>query len=107
MPADARALGEGSLHVTGDQPLEAVLRDLLARGVVRVLLEGGPTLAAAFWQAGLVDEVVAYVAPALLGAGPAAVADLGIATISDIARLRITDVTRLGEDVRLTLRRAA
>ena len=43
-----------------------------------VWLEGGPTLAAAFLRAGLVDEVVAYLAPALLGSGPAAVGDLGI-----------------------------
>ena len=41
----------------------------------------GPTLAAAFLRAGLVDEVVAYVAPMLLGAGLSAVGDLGIATI--------------------------
>ena len=43
--------------------------------------------------AGLVDEVVAYVAPALLGAGTSAVGDLGITTIDDALRLRITDVT--------------
>ena len=104
VPATARALGDGSLHVTDDRD---VLEDLAGRGVTRVLLEGGPTLAAAMWRSGDVDEVVAYLAPALLGAGPAAVADLGIATISDIARLRLVDVTRLGDDVRLTLRRAA
>jgi diaminohydroxyphosphoribosylaminopyrimidine deaminase/5-amino-6-(5-phosphoribosylamino)uracil reductase len=104
VPATARALGAGSLHVTDDRD---VLADLAERGIVRVLLEGGPTLAASFWSAGLVDEVVAYLAPALLGNGPAAVGDLGIGTIADIARLRITDITRLGEDVRLTMKKAA
>jgi diaminohydroxyphosphoribosylaminopyrimidine deaminase/5-amino-6-(5-phosphoribosylamino)uracil reductase len=104
VPATARALGEGSLHVTDDRDLMA---ELVERGVVRVLLEGGPTLAAAFWRAGLIDEVVGYLAPALLGSGPTAVGDLGIGTISDIARLRITDITRLGEDVRITMKRAA
>lgn len=103
VPAAARALGDGALHVTDDRD---VLADLKARGVVRVLLEGGPTLAAGFWRAGLVDEVVAYLAPALLGAGASAVGDLGIGTIADIARLHITDVTRLGEDVRITMRKA-
>ncbi|GAB3596435.1 bifunctional diaminohydroxyphosphoribosylaminopyrimidine deaminase/5-amino-6-(5-phosphoribosylamino)uracil reductase RibD [Angustibacter peucedani] len=68
-----------------------------------VLLEGGPSLAAAFWRSGLVDRVVAYVAPALLGAGVAAVADLGTTSIDDAARLELDDVTRLGDDVRLTL----
>ena len=104
VPATARALGAGSLHVTDDADLMKVLVD---RGVVRVLLEGGPTLAAALWRDGLVDEVVAYLAPALLGAGAAAVGDLGIGTIDDIARLHITDITRLGEDVRITMKKAA
>ncbi len=72
-----------------------------------VFLEGGPTLAAAFLTAGLVDEVVAYVAPMLLGAGLAGVGDLGISTISDALHLDVVDVTTLGTgpdtNVRLTL----
>ena len=44
-------------------------------------------LAGAFWRAGLVDEVLAYLAPTLLGAGPCAVGDLGITTIDDAVRL--------------------
>ena len=72
--------------------------------VVNVLLEGGPTLAGGFVRAGLVDRVIAYVAPALLGSGPAALADAGVGTISEAHRLQIDDVQRTGEDVRLTLR---
>lgn len=72
-----------------------------------VFLEGGPALAASFVAAGLVDEVVAYLAPALLGAGTSAVGDLGIGTIDDALRLRITDVTTIGTgpdaNVRLTM----
>jgi diaminohydroxyphosphoribosylaminopyrimidine deaminase/5-amino-6-(5-phosphoribosylamino)uracil reductase len=85
--------------------LSALLKALADRDVVSVLLEGGPTLAAAFLRAGLVDRVVGYVAPALLGAGPTALLDLGVGTIDDAIRLHLTDVTRLGEDVRLDLRR--
>ena len=59
---------------------------LAARDRQHVWLEGGPTLGAAFLQAGLVDEIVAYVAPVLLGAGTSAVADLGITTIGDALR---------------------
>jgi diaminohydroxyphosphoribosylaminopyrimidine deaminase/5-amino-6-(5-phosphoribosylamino)uracil reductase len=76
-----------------------------------VFLEGGPTLARAFLAADLVDEVVAYVAPMLLGSGSSAVADLGIHTIADALHLHVTDVTVLqghdGEDtnVRLTMSR--
>lgn len=72
--------------------------------VVSVLLEGGPTLAGAFVAAGLVDRVVGYVAPALLGAGPAALGAAGVGTIAAMHRLRLDDVTRTGDDVRLTLR---
>ena len=59
------------------------LKALYDRGVRHVLLEGGPTLAGAFVEARCVDEVVAYLAPKLLGAGPAALGDAGIATIAD------------------------
>ena len=53
------------------------LKALYDRGVRHVLLEGGPTLAGAFVEARCVDEVVAYLAPKLLGAGPAALGDAG------------------------------
>jgi diaminohydroxyphosphoribosylaminopyrimidine deaminase / 5-amino-6-(5-phosphoribosylamino)uracil reductase len=73
-----------------------------------VFLEGGPTLAAAFLEAGLVDEVVTYVAPMLLGAGRSAIGDLGITTIADARHLTVADVTVLGDgsetNVRLTMR---
>ncbi len=73
-----------------------------------VFFEGGPTLAAAFLRAGVVDEVVAYVAPMLLGAGKSAVGGLGIRTISKALRLEIADVTVVGDgseaNVRITMR---
>jgi diaminohydroxyphosphoribosylaminopyrimidine deaminase/5-amino-6-(5-phosphoribosylamino)uracil reductase len=79
-----------------------------------VFLEGGPTLAAAFLDAGLVDEAVAYVAPMLLGGGRSAIGDLGITTIADALHLPVTDVTVLeplnaGDDVnvRITMSRSA
>jgi diaminohydroxyphosphoribosylaminopyrimidine deaminase/5-amino-6-(5-phosphoribosylamino)uracil reductase len=69
-----------------------------------VLLEGGPTLAAAFLRDGLVDEAVVHLAPKLLGAGPSLVGDLGIPTIGGALSLEITDVTCLGGDVAIHLR---
>jgi diaminohydroxyphosphoribosylaminopyrimidine deaminase/5-amino-6-(5-phosphoribosylamino)uracil reductase len=83
----------------------AVLAELHGRKVVSVLLEGGPTLAAAFLRADLVDRVVGYVAPALLGEGPPAVGGLGVGTINDAVRLRLCDVDRVGDDVKLVMRR--
>lgn len=87
-------------------PREALerLHDL---GRQHVFLEGGPRLAAAFLAAGLVDEVVTYVAPVLLGAGRDSVGDLGVGTIADALRLELSDVTVIGDgpeaDARLTM----
>ena len=97
-----------SVHLRTRDP-EQALAELYARDRQHVFLEGGPTLAAAFLRAGLVDEIVAYVAPMLLGAGRSAVADLGITTIAAALRPRVTDITVLpgidGEEsnVRLTM----
>ncbi|MFB7467000.1 bifunctional diaminohydroxyphosphoribosylaminopyrimidine deaminase/5-amino-6-(5-phosphoribosylamino)uracil reductase RibD [Streptomyces sp. NPDC056224] len=82
------------------------VHDLLAhlhlRGVRSVLLEGGPALAGAFLEGGAVDRVIGYIAPALLGAGPAALADAGIKNISGALRLDITEAVRIGPDLRIT-----
>lgn len=82
----------------------AVLDELWRRGQRHVLLEGGPRLAAAFLDAGLVDEIVAYVAPILLGAGPSALAGGSVGTLADAHRAELVDVTRCGPDVRLRYR---
>ncbi|MBC7373520.1 MAG: bifunctional diaminohydroxyphosphoribosylaminopyrimidine deaminase/5-amino-6-(5-phosphoribosylamino)uracil reductase RibD [Frankiales bacterium] len=77
---------------------------LAALPATSILLEGGPTLAGAFVAAGLVDRIVGYVAPALLGDGAHALGPAGAGTITAVHRFRLDDVTRIGEDVRLTLR---
>jgi len=105
VPADAKVLdGSAPTTVMATRDLAAVLSDLAAGGVRHVLLEGGPTLAGAFVAAHLVDRVVAYLAPILLGAGPAALADAGITSIASALRLDTQDVTCLGPDVRITAR---
>ena len=80
----------------------ALLAGLHARGVRSVLLEGGARLAASFVAADLVDEVVAHIAPALLGAGAPVLGDAGITTMTEALRLTTTDVTRLGDDIAVT-----
>ncbi|GAA2641593.1 bifunctional diaminohydroxyphosphoribosylaminopyrimidine deaminase/5-amino-6-(5-phosphoribosylamino)uracil reductase RibD [Dactylosporangium fulvum] len=86
----------------GRVDLPAMLKELYGRGVRTALLEGGPTLAGAFLEAGLVDRVVGYLAPKLLGAGPAALGAAGISTISEAMTLDVVDLARIGPDVRLT-----
>lgn len=78
------------------------LKALFDRGVRHVLLEGGPTLAGAFLEARLIDQVVAYIAPKLLGAGAAVLEDAGIRTMSQAVSLEVQDVQRLGGDLKIT-----
>jgi diaminohydroxyphosphoribosylaminopyrimidine deaminase / 5-amino-6-(5-phosphoribosylamino)uracil reductase len=81
-----------------------LLAELFDRDVRRVLLEGGPTLAAAFLRAGLVDEAVIHLAPTLLGGGPSLVSDLGIPDIGGALTFDVGDITLLGGDVAIRLR---
>ena len=69
-------LPEGSELELRTGPLEEELRVLAAEGVQSLLLEGGPTRAAAFLAAGLVDKLLLFVAPVLSGEGPRALGDL-------------------------------
>ena len=103
IPASARVLDASapSLHLRTRDPVE-VLATLAQREVRHLLLEGGPRLGAGFLEAGLVDEVVWYVAPMLLGAGSPAVADWGITTLGDGVRLRDVRVEQVGEDARIS-----
>ncbi|WP_137161195.1 bifunctional diaminohydroxyphosphoribosylaminopyrimidine deaminase/5-amino-6-(5-phosphoribosylamino)uracil reductase RibD, partial [Blastococcus sp. CCUG 61487] len=105
LPAAARVLDDAAptLVSRAAGPAE-LLAELYARDVRRLLLEGGPTLAAAFLRAGLVDEVVVHLAPLLLGSGPALVGDLGISSIGGALSLQTVDVLPLGGDVQIRLR---
>nr|WP_298802584.1 bifunctional diaminohydroxyphosphoribosylaminopyrimidine deaminase/5-amino-6-(5-phosphoribosylamino)uracil reductase RibD [uncultured Pseudokineococcus sp.] len=88
----------------GGVDLPGALAALHARGVRSVMLEGGPRLAGAFLDTGLVDRVRAYLAPALLGQGTAAVVTASTgASMDAIARLEVDDVVRLGPDLRVDL----
>jgi diaminohydroxyphosphoribosylaminopyrimidine deaminase/5-amino-6-(5-phosphoribosylamino)uracil reductase len=99
--ATSALLGEGP-H--GGVDLRAVLSELHNRGIRSVLLEGGPKLAGAFLAQGLVDLIIAYIAPKLLGDGPAALVGAGVTTITDAIDLDVLDVDRIGPDLRLTAR---
>lgn len=83
--------------------LDHVLHDLAEREVCHVLLEGGPQLAASMLAAGMIDRVLWFTAPVLLGAGPAAVGDLGIATISAARRFEVVSVEVLAPDLLIEL----
>ncbi|OYO08375.1 hypothetical protein CGZ98_17740 [Enemella evansiae] len=105
IPATARVLDEAAetLLLRHRDP-ERALAELHERGIRHLWLEGGPRVAAAFWRAGLVDELIGYLAPALLGGGRPALDELGIPTMAEILRFDEADVAPVGADLRVTAR---
>ena len=96
-----------ALHGTGVDLVRAlgVLRE---REIVSVLLEGGARVAGSFLAERLVDRVVGYLAPVLIGGGGLAVLTGPGASRRDAAlRLRLDEVTPIGTDVRLVARPTA
>ncbi len=84
---------------------EAVLEHLAQRGINDVLLECGPTLAGAFMAAGLVDELVLYLAPHLMGdAGRGLFSLPGLEKMQDRVELEWLDVRPVGNDWRIIAR---
>ncbi|HXA73517.1 MAG TPA: bifunctional diaminohydroxyphosphoribosylaminopyrimidine deaminase/5-amino-6-(5-phosphoribosylamino)uracil reductase RibD [Acidimicrobiales bacterium] len=90
-----------ALELEGD--LGGVLDELGRRGVLQLLVEGGPTVAHEFHAAGLVDRYILYLAPALFGGddGRPIFAGPGAGTIADVWRGRLVSVEQLGDDLRV------
>ncbi len=84
--------------------LAALLAELARREIDEVLVEAGPTLAGAFVAAGLVDELILYLAPHLMGDGARPLLRLpGLERMADRLPLDIVDVRAVGHDIRLVL----
>lgn len=84
--------------------LAQVMRELAAREVNDLLVEAGPRLSGALLKRRLVDQVVLYLAPDLLGGGARGMFDLpAIDSLAGRHRLRFADARRVGRDLRLTL----
>jgi diaminohydroxyphosphoribosylaminopyrimidine deaminase/5-amino-6-(5-phosphoribosylamino)uracil reductase len=90
----------------GDDGLDlaAVMSQLAQRGIGEVQVEAGATLCGALLRAGLVDELLLYVAPVLLGdRGRPLFAGLDPATMAERHGFRLVETARVGPDLRLTL----
>jgi diaminohydroxyphosphoribosylaminopyrimidine deaminase/5-amino-6-(5-phosphoribosylamino)uracil reductase len=87
-------------------PLDSLLSELGKRDVQRLLLEGGPTLNWEAVRSGLVDEIVLFLAPLLVGGeeAPSILMGSGIPTIAETVPLEIREVSRLGSDVKVVAR---
>lgn len=91
--------------VNGQVDLPAMLRDLAQRGCNELLLEAGSTLNGALLRAGLIDELLLYIAPQLLGDAARGMAQLGELTgLDQRIDLKWQDVRQIGNDMRITVR---
>jgi diaminohydroxyphosphoribosylaminopyrimidine deaminase / 5-amino-6-(5-phosphoribosylamino)uracil reductase len=88
----------------GKTDLAAMLIDLARRGVNELHVEAGEKLNASLLRAGLVDELLLYVAPRLLGEGRAIAAIGALGGLTESLDFEFIDVERVGADLRLRLR---
>jgi len=81
--------------------LDQLFGVLASRGIMSIWAEAGATLLGALFDAGLVDEVFAFLAPMVIGGAAArpSVAGHGVASLSGAARLRSSTIEQLGEDI--------
>lgn len=96
-----QAAGHELLTLTGDAgrvDLQALLRELAARGANEVLLEAGPRLAGAFAALGLIDEYQLFVAAKFLGSAARPLLDLPLEHMSEARELQIKDIRAVGDD---------
>ncbi len=94
-----------TIHIERHNPAKA-LAELWAIGVKSVWVEGGPKVASEFVKAGLVDEIIVYLAPMLLGGNNVSLQDIGVETMSQAMGLELVENKMLGRDIYLRLRRA-
>jgi len=86
--------------------IEAALAELWSIGVKSVWVEGGPKVASDFVKSGLVDEIIIYIAPMLLGGNHVSLEDIGVQSMPEAIGLEIVENKMLGKDIYLRARRA-
>ena len=113
-PARAEALRARGAEVltlpaiAGRIDLAALLAELAQRGVNEVHVEGGPRLSGALLSAGLVDELLLYLAPSLLGDQACGLFSVpALTSLAEKQSLRWQDVRRVGDDLRILARLSA
>lgn len=85
------------------QSLHDLLRTLKDFQIYDVLVEAGATLSTAFLQENLVDELISYVAPTLLGQSARAMFNAQFESMAQQLRFKLADVHQFGDDIRLRL----
>ncbi len=110
VPVPVEGFAEGRQIVApgrdGLVDLSAAASALGKRGILEVLVEGGPRLAGALWRAGLIDRGVFYLAARMAGGEGLPVMSGPFTTLSDARGIKIEDVRRVGADLRVAWRRS-
>ena len=103
-PPELAASGATLLHVPGLDgrvDLRAMLQQLAARGFNELHVEAGAVLNGALLRAGLVDELLLYMAPRLVGPGRPMALWPALSTLSNAIDFKLVDVQQLGDDLRI------
>lgn len=79
--------------------IHGALADLWDRGVKHLWVEGGPKVASRFVKFGLVDEVIVYLAPMLIGGDNTSLRNIGVETMTEAKRLNILESHPMGQDI--------
>lgn len=93
---------DAQTQIIQSQEISALLNFVNEAGFNRVLVESGPIFGSALLAAGLIDEVILYLAPTIFGSGTNSIADLGINTINDRLDLTLSSHEVIGSDLKLT-----
>ncbi|WP_438462792.1 bifunctional diaminohydroxyphosphoribosylaminopyrimidine deaminase/5-amino-6-(5-phosphoribosylamino)uracil reductase RibD [Marinomonas sp. PE14-40] len=88
----------------GGIDLVAAMESLADQGINEVLVETGAVLAGSFLQEGLVDEVVLYMAPKLLGSNARPLMQLPLDSMDQAVDFEMVNLSQLGKDIKLTLK---
>ena len=88
--------------VIKSRDIDELINFVTTEGFNQVLVEAGSTFGSALLAAGLIDEIVIYLAPAILGSGLSSIADLGIKSIDEKLQLSLISHELIDQDIKLT-----
>lgn len=106
---DLLIVGQAQAHIKAETWPTTDLATLLVqlktqKQIYDVLVEAGPTLAGAFLQQQLVDELIIYLAPTLLGSTARPMFEMSLSRMQEQYRLQLCEMTQVGKDIRLILK---
>jgi diaminohydroxyphosphoribosylaminopyrimidine deaminase/5-amino-6-(5-phosphoribosylamino)uracil reductase len=106
IPIKSKLMSDGhTTKLLNSHNFEELLKELNYLGVNQVLVESGGILGTALIEEGLIDEIVLYQTPSIMGSGSRAIGDLGISTLSDALDWHFSKVEMIGRDLKVLLTR--